>query len=106
MHIVGAGILDQRIDAREIHPALGRLDQLPGDGRDQCVEPHRPQPRPDRRHISAARRARIGKLAAEDQEGPAVDDELRCLAPMLERGRLGRCGRSQAEQGGEAEFGD
>src|SRR3546814_15155623 len=95
-----ARIVEQAVDQREIEPPLVGLDQFPAYRYEYRIEVEPGQPFPARRHIGAARRARIGQLAAEQQPRRALDAELATLdARNRPTGRRIGSGERQARRG-------
>jgi len=86
-----------------IQLALAGLDELPADGREHGVEMHGLQARPVRFHVLGARGTGVAELAAQHQEGLAVDDQLLCVAVFFQAGRRGRRQRGGKQQGGSGE---
>jgi hypothetical protein len=77
----------QAVDEGEVECALGGLDQLPAEGGDDGVEAHGGQLGPDGLHIVQAGRGGVMEFAAENEEGLAVDDELRGGAALFKMRR-------------------
>ena len=94
-----ARVAQQLIDRGPVEFSLGGLDEIPLDRREHGIEMHRLEARPVWAHVFRARCAGIAELAAEDQEGLAVDDQLLSAALLFETGRRGlRGGGEQCER--------
>src|SRR5208282_5327115 len=72
-----AGLYQQAIDERKVILPFRWLDQFPGERRYYSVERDSRKARPKRLHVFQAGGTGIVKLAAEHQEGLAINDELR-----------------------------
>ena len=69
--------------AKSNSPSRGSIE-IPVNRHKHRVEIELHQPRPDRLHRFERRRGRIAELAAEDQKGFAVDDQLRRRALLCQ----------------------
>ena len=79
------------VEDREIEVSLLELDLTPGDGHEHGVEMLGRKPRQDLIGPRRGAGGGVGELAAENEEGLAVEEELRCGGtPVLEPRRLAR----------------
>ena len=95
-HVVGARVSYELIDRRPVESPFHGLDQLPRHRREHRVEVHGAQPWPVGGHVAGARGAGIAKLAADQQNRLAVDDQLGRIALPTKRRRVGRRGHGEA----------
>ncbi|OPZ77194.1 MAG: hypothetical protein BWY77_01747 [bacterium ADurb.Bin431] len=86
LEVVGAGGLEDAVDERKFKTPLLRLDQLPVDGHQGCVEMHVLQLGPDPAHRCGIGGARIAQFTGQHEQGLAPDDELDRLALLAEMG--------------------
>ena len=73
---MAARLVEQAVHRAEVERSLGGLDQLPRDGREDRVEVQGIEQRPEPRQGAGIGGGGVTELAAEDEEGGAVNDEL------------------------------
>ncbi len=75
-HPVGARLLDQPVERREVEPPLVRLDQVPVDGSQHRVHVELGEPGPETFEVGGVRSRGVAELAASNQERLPVHDQL------------------------------
>ena len=76
MEVVGAGAPDHAVQHAEVEFSLLPLDLVPGNARQDEVDPGLNQARPDPRHVLEAGGAVVVQFPRQRQERLAVDHQL------------------------------
>jgi hypothetical protein len=76
VHRMAARRKDDLVQDRKVEPVLFRLNHLPRHAAQQGVDVGVGHLLPDRRHVFGGRQGRVLELAASNQKGLALDDEL------------------------------
>jgi hypothetical protein len=104
MHVILAGAFDELVHQTEIALPFLRLDPVPGNtGQDGVHVDLAGEQRPHHLHALRVGRNGVAQLAAEHQEGLAIDDQLRGLSALFQMrdGRgygLGLCACHQGQR--------
>ena len=84
MKTLRAGLFDPMIQNRKIELALNRLQLVPCDGHQHGVDVRAGEPRQNAIRLGGGSGGGIAQFAAENDERPAVHDQLRGGRPAIE----------------------